>query len=113
MYYLDKGIKFEMKRRKKADRKEKHQQKVKRFWELYSETLNLMAKINQVSNNIDNYNILIDDYLTAPHIYPNLNFTQVQLNLQKEMDIYKSLLKELKKSPNIFDAFYRAFIKTK
>ncbi len=113
MYYLDKGIKFEMKRRKKADRKEKHQQKVKRFWELYSETLNLMAKINQVSNNIDNYNILIDDYLTAPHRYQNLNFPQVQFDLQVEKDKYKSLLKELKKSPNIFDAFYRAFIKTK
>lgn len=113
MYYLDKGIKFEMKRRKKADRKEKHQQKVKRFWELYSETLNLMAKINQVSKNIDNYNILIDDYLTAPHRYQNLNFPQVEFDLQVEKDKYKSLLKELKKSPNIFDAFYRAFIKTK
>lgn len=113
MHYLDKDIKLEMKRRKKADRQEKHQQKVKRFWELYSENLKLIEKISQVSKNIDNYNILIDDYLTAPHIYPNLNFTQVQLNLQKEIDKYKSLLKQIKKSPNIFYAFYKAFIKTK
>lgn len=113
MHYLDKGIKFEMKRRKKAEKQEKHQQKVKRFWEIYSETANLMAKISQVSNNIDKYNIFIEDYLNTPYRYQNVDLAQIQSDLQIEKDKYKSLIKQLKKSPNIFDAFYRAFIKTK